>query len=97
MLRVRNIRKKAADKLRQKVNALSKEMLQWYRKYLNSENEMAFRLRDAETKQKDAETEFATLKYILDNVTEMWTYNFQVVIAENVRLRSMLVDETQAK
>jgi hypothetical protein len=81
MFRIRNFRRKANEKLRQKINALSVETLRWHRKFLDSENEKAYCLRDAQQSEQ----------YFLQAFSEFWAAHFQAVVAENIQLRRVLL------
>jgi septum formation topological specificity factor MinE len=52
MFHIRSIKRKLTEKLRQKVDAMSEDALKWHSKYVNSENELAVRMKDAE-REKD--------------------------------------------
>lgn len=92
MTRIRDVKKHMANKLRQKINALSRETLKWHKKYLNSENEMAFRMKEVEVEVQATKHSHQQTSLRCQYIDAFWAMQFQALYAENIRLRTMLED-----
>jgi hypothetical protein len=92
MSRIRDVKKHVESKLRQKINALSRETLKWHKKYLNSENEKAYRMKEVEVEVAATVRSHEETSRRCQFIDAFWAMQFQALYAENIRLRTMLED-----